>query len=66
MQEKFNTLRTGDADLRLYAYKQLKYPVPNVLRSDEVQGMAATIQCRIFGFEITVLEFTELLLLRTN
>jgi hypothetical protein len=28
----FNTLRTGDADLRLYAYKQFKYPVPNVLR----------------------------------
>jgi hypothetical protein len=28
-----NTLRTGDADLRLYAYKQFKYPVPNVLRS---------------------------------
>jgi hypothetical protein len=27
----FNTLRTGDADLRLYAYKQFKYPVPNVL-----------------------------------
>jgi hypothetical protein len=26
-----NTLRTGDADLRLYAYKQFKYPVPNVL-----------------------------------
>jgi hypothetical protein len=24
-------LRTGDADLRLYAYKQFKYPVPNVL-----------------------------------
>jgi hypothetical protein len=29
---QFNTLRTGDADLRLYAYKQFKYPVPNVLR----------------------------------
>jgi hypothetical protein len=28
-----NTLRTGDADLRLYAYKQFKYPVPNVLRN---------------------------------
>jgi hypothetical protein len=27
----FNTLRTSDADLRLYAYKQFKYPVPNVL-----------------------------------
>jgi hypothetical protein len=27
-----NTLRSGDADLRLYAYKQFKYPVPNVLR----------------------------------
>jgi hypothetical protein len=27
----FNTLRTGDADLRLYTYKQFKYPVPNVL-----------------------------------
>jgi hypothetical protein len=27
-----NTLRTGDADLRLYAYKQFKYPVPNVLK----------------------------------
>jgi hypothetical protein len=26
-----NTLRTGDADLRLYAYKQFKYLVPNVL-----------------------------------
>jgi hypothetical protein len=26
-----NTLRTGDADLRLYTYKQFKYPVPNVL-----------------------------------
>jgi hypothetical protein len=26
-----NTLRTDDADLRLYAYKQFKYPVPNVL-----------------------------------
>jgi hypothetical protein len=26
-----STLRTGDADLRLYAYKQFKYPVPNVL-----------------------------------
>jgi hypothetical protein len=26
-----NTLRTGDANLRLYAYKQFKYPVPNVL-----------------------------------
>jgi hypothetical protein len=26
-----NTLRTGDTDLRLYAYKQFKYPVPNVL-----------------------------------
>jgi hypothetical protein len=25
-------LRTGDADLRLYAYKQFKYPVPNVLK----------------------------------
>jgi hypothetical protein len=24
--------RTGDADLRLYAYKQFKYPVPNVLK----------------------------------
>jgi hypothetical protein len=23
----------GDADLRLYAYKQFKYPVPNVLES---------------------------------
>jgi hypothetical protein len=22
----------GDADLRLYAYKQFKYPIPNVLR----------------------------------
>jgi hypothetical protein len=22
----------GDADLRLYAYKQFKYPVPNVLK----------------------------------
>jgi hypothetical protein len=29
----FNTLRTGDADLRLYAYKQFKYPVPNVLKT---------------------------------
>jgi hypothetical protein len=29
-----NTLRTGDADLRLYAYKQFKYPVPNVLTGD--------------------------------
>jgi hypothetical protein len=29
----FNTLRTGDANLRLYAYKQFKYPVPNVLSS---------------------------------
>jgi hypothetical protein len=28
----FNTLRTGDAHLRLYAYKQFKYPVPNVLK----------------------------------
>jgi hypothetical protein len=27
-----NTLRTGDTNLRLYAYKQFKYPVPNVLR----------------------------------
>jgi hypothetical protein len=27
----FNTLRTGDANLRLYAYKQFKYLVPNVL-----------------------------------
>jgi hypothetical protein len=27
-----NTLRTDDADLHLYAYKQFKYPVPNVLR----------------------------------
>jgi hypothetical protein len=26
-----NTLRMGDADLRLYAYKQFKYPVPSVL-----------------------------------
>jgi hypothetical protein len=24
-----NTLRTGDADLRLYTYKQFKYAVPN-------------------------------------
>jgi hypothetical protein len=29
--ECINTLRTGDADLRLYTYKQFKYPVPNVL-----------------------------------
>jgi hypothetical protein len=28
---EFNTLRTGDANLRLYAYKQFKYPVPSVL-----------------------------------
>jgi hypothetical protein len=27
----FHILRTGDADWRLYAYKQFKYPVPNVL-----------------------------------
>jgi hypothetical protein len=27
-----NTLRMGDANLRLYAYKQFKYPVPNVLK----------------------------------
>jgi len=32
------------------------------LRSDLLQEMAATIQCRIFVFEITVSEFTELLL----
>jgi hypothetical protein len=30
----FNTLRTGDADLHLYPYKQFKYPVPNVLTSE--------------------------------
>jgi hypothetical protein len=34
-----NTLRTGDADLRLYAYEQFKYPVPNVLS-------CAFLQCR--------------------
>jgi hypothetical protein len=28
---QINTLRTGDADLHLYAYEQFKYPVPNVL-----------------------------------
>jgi hypothetical protein len=33
LEEAINTLRTGDADLHLYAYKQFKYPVPNVLRS---------------------------------
>jgi hypothetical protein len=35
-----NTLRTGDADLRLYAYKQFKYPVPNVLTpyAEEIIG----------------------------
>jgi hypothetical protein len=32
MMTSFNTLRTGDADLRLYAYKQFKYPVPSVLK----------------------------------
>jgi hypothetical protein len=32
LQGILNTLRMGDADLRLYAYKQFKYPVPNVLR----------------------------------
>jgi hypothetical protein len=26
-----NTLRMGDANLHLCAYKQFKYPVPNVL-----------------------------------
>jgi hypothetical protein len=31
-------LRTGDANLRLYTYKQFKYPVPNVLTS----SMAST------------------------
>jgi hypothetical protein len=30
---QFNTLRTGDANLCLYAYKQFKYPGPNVLRT---------------------------------
>jgi hypothetical protein len=34
-----NTLRTGDADLLLYAYKQFKYPVPNVLRKKEDTGI---------------------------
>jgi hypothetical protein len=34
-----NTLRTGDADLRLYAYKQFKYLVPNVLKSNEQERM---------------------------
>jgi hypothetical protein len=29
---RHTTLRTGDTDLRLYAYKQFKYPVPNVIR----------------------------------
>jgi hypothetical protein len=36
LRSKLNTLRTGDADLRLYAYKQFKYPVPNVL-TDELK-----------------------------
>jgi hypothetical protein len=31
-----NTLRTGDADLRLYAYELFKYPVPNVLISSDL------------------------------
>jgi hypothetical protein len=38
-----NTLRTGDADLRLYAYKQFKYPVPNVLTNPahlDIEGTA--------------------------
>jgi hypothetical protein len=34
-KDHINTLRTGDADLRLYAYKQFKYPVPNLLRNVE-------------------------------
>jgi hypothetical protein len=34
-----NTLRTGDADLRLYAYKQFKYPVPNVLKTNFIREM---------------------------
>jgi hypothetical protein len=31
LQFQVNTLRTGDADLRLYAYKKFIYPVPIVL-----------------------------------
>jgi hypothetical protein len=34
-QKNINTLRTGDADLRLYAYKQFKYPVPQCVKFPE-------------------------------
>jgi hypothetical protein len=37
-----NTLRTGDADLCLYAYKQIKYPVPNVLIASCGQDLAGS------------------------
>jgi uncharacterized membrane protein len=41
-----NTLRTGDADLRLNAYKQFKYPVPNVLRGELIGIMI--LECMVY------------------
>ena len=41
---------------------KLKEHVWRNLRADKVQGMPATIQSRIFAFEITVSEYTEVLL----
>jgi hypothetical protein len=38
-QHILNTLRMGDADLRLYAYKQFKYPVPIVLTSQSTNNL---------------------------
>ena len=36
--DHINTLRTGDANLRLYAYKQFKWPVLNVLSNNKHSG----------------------------
>jgi hypothetical protein len=50
---ELNTLRTGDADLRLYAYKQFKYPVPNVLSGqDKIMVYAKGCCVRAINFPV--------------
>jgi hypothetical protein len=50
----FNTLRTGDADLLLYAYKQFKYPVSNVLT------LMLTIPCQYITINCYSYSFAQL------
>ena len=58
----FNPLTLGKDKMLGVGRDRLKEQVWRNLRAYYVQGMPATIQCRIIVFEITVSGYTELLL----